>query len=298
MKPPSNLPRSSPFHLARTGLFCLKERPDTARRGGTIIVIPTAPWAHTLGDGAAWIGASVTAFWQHRRWPREADALARVTTPSYYVTLALGALIGAWAAGTANSLRLTLAPSHSVAGALVGGIVAVEAWKVRHGLRRSTGGAYVLPMAVGLAIGRLGCLFAGLPDLTYGTPTALPWGVDLGDGIARHPVELYEALAMALFALIYARARLAGAGWVETHGFHVFAAFYGAQRFAWEFAKPYPTLVGPFNLFHFLCLGMICYGLLWVRLGRSGHRAPPPARTQGGALPVPQPDDEPVRNLP
>ena len=28
-----------------------------------------------------------------------------------------------------------------------------------------------------------------------------------------------------------------------------------AQRFLWEFLKPYQTLLGPFNLFHFICAG-------------------------------------------
>jgi prolipoprotein diacylglyceryltransferase len=58
-----------------------------------------------------------------------------------------------------------------------------------------------LPLAIGIAVGRLGCFFAGLDDFTYGTPTTLPWGHDFGDGIARHPVQLYESAAMAAFAI-------------------------------------------------------------------------------------------------
>ena len=50
----------------------------------------------------------------------------------------------------------------------------------------------VWPIAVGLAIGRVGCFLAGLHDDTYGLPTALPWGVDFGDGTPRHPTQLYE----------------------------------------------------------------------------------------------------------
>ena len=42
-------------------------------------------------------------------------------------------------------------------------------------------------------------MFAGLPDRTYGTPTSLPWAVDLGDGVGRHPVQVYESASMALF---------------------------------------------------------------------------------------------------
>lgn len=227
---------------------------------------PTAWWAHTLFDLAAWASAVLAARWQHRRWPSDANALARITEPSYFIALALGALAGAWLLGSANSLRSLLAtPSHSVAGALAGGILGVELWKWRRGIRRSTGGAFVLPLAVGIAVGRLGCFFAGLTDFTYGTPTALPWAVDLGDGIPRHPVQLYESATMALFACLYVRARAAGAPWATRHAFHALVIVYAAQRFAWEFVKPYPSVVGPLNVFHLLMLGLIAYGLAWWR---------------------------------
>ena len=233
-----------------------------------MIHIPTAWWAHYIFDLLAWSGAALAARWQYRSWPQEARRLEAVTAPSYFVVLALGALAGAWLFGTANSLRgLAAAPSHSVAGALAGGIAGVELWKWRKGVRQSTGGAFVLPLAVGIAPGRLGCLFSGLADFTYGVATALPWAVDLGDGIGRHPVQLYEALAMALFALNYVRARIAGRGWTRAHAFHALVLFYAAQRFAWEFLKPYPSLVGPLNLFHLLMLGLAVYGITWWRRG-------------------------------
>lgn len=233
-----------------------------------MIAVPTAAWAHYLGDAAAWLGAVAAARWQHQRWPAASRALAGVTRPSYFVSLAIGAVIGAWLFGSANSLRsLVATPSHSIAGALAGGIVAVELWKWRQGVRRSTGGAFVLPICAGIALGRLGCLFAGLPDYTYGIPTGLPWGVDLGDGVARHPVQIYEALSMAAFGVIYARARLRGARWATDHAFHAMIIVYAGQRFLWEFLKPYPKLLGPLDLFHMLMLGLIVYGLVWWRRG-------------------------------
>lgn len=237
-----------------------------------MIVVPTAPWAHYVGDACAWAGAALAARWQHRRWPEEAGRLAATTSPGYFLCLAVGAVIGAWLFGSGNTLRSAIVtPSHSIAGALAGGIVAVEIWKWCKGIRRSTGGGFVLPICVGIVIGRFGCLFAGLPDFTYGTPTALPWAVDLGDGIGRHPVELYESASMALFAIVYVRARLRGARWASAHAFHAMIIVYAAQRFAWEFLKPYPTVIGPLNIFHLLMMGLIVYGILWWR--RSDDRA-------------------------
>jgi phosphatidylglycerol:prolipoprotein diacylglycerol transferase len=227
---------------------------------------PTAWWAHYIFDLLAWLGAASLARWQYRRWPQEAQALARVTTPSYFVALALGAVAGAWLFGSANSLRAAIgAPSHSIAGALAGGIAAVEAWKAVHGVRGSTGGLFALPLATGIAVGRVGCLFTGLPDFTYGALTRLPWAADLGDGLARHPVQLYEAAAMGAFALVLARGRLAGAAWAREHAFHALVLVYAVQRFLWEFLKPYPKLAGPLNLFHFLMLGLAAYAIIWWR---------------------------------
>ena len=259
-----------------------------------MLTLPITPWAHYLGDGAAWACGAFAAWRQHRAFPAQTRRLAQVTGPGYYQVLAVSALAGAWLLGSLNTVRIGLAPSHSIAGALAGGIFGVELWKWRHGIRGSTGGAFVLPLAVGIVIGRLGCLFSGLADQTFGVPTTLPWAVNLGDGVARHPVQLYESLAMALFLLAYIPARKHGAAWATRHAFHAFVIFYAVQRFAWEFLKPYPTLVGPLNLFHLLCLGLIVYGISWWhRDTRSTDKGP-----QGRALRVPQPDDEPVRNLP
>ena len=237
-----------------------------------MIHLPTAWWAHYIGDLAAWGGAALAARWQYRRWPEAAHALARMTTPSYHVSLALGALAGAWVLGSANSLHsIAAAPSHSVAGALAGGIIAVEVWKRQNGVRQSTGAAFVLPLSVGISLGRLGCLFSGLPDFTYGIPTTLPWAFDLGDGIGRHPVQLYESLAMALFAGLFVAARKRGDKWVHARAFHALIIFYAAQRFVWEFLKPYPKLIGPLNIFHLLMLGFAAYGLVWWQRGGDEH---------------------------
>ena len=231
-----------------------------------MIRVPTDPMAHYAFDALAWVGAALAARWQSRRWPEETLHLSRMVEPSYFVTLAIGALIGAWVFGSGNSLRSSIvAPSHSIAGALAGGIVAVEMWKRVHGVRASTGGAFVLPICVGIVIGRFGCFFAGIADYTYGIPASVSWAVDLGDGLGRHPVQLYESLSMLAFTVVYVRARFGGARWAREHAFQAMIIFYAVQRFAWEFLKPYPAVLGPLNIFHLLMLGLIAYGILWWR---------------------------------
>ena len=162
---------------------------------------------------------------------------------------------------------------HSIAGGIAGGIIAVELYKWANGITGSTGRAFVAPLAAGIAIGRLGCFFAGLPDYTYGIPTTFAWGVDFGDGIARHPVQLYESAAMLVFLVVYLAAIARGSILYLCNGFYLFVIVYGAQRFAWEFLKPYPKLFGPLNVFHLLCVVMIAYGLVMIGRNRELHPA-------------------------
>ena len=119
----------------------------------------------------------------------------------------------------------------------------------------------MLPLSLAIAVGRFGCFFGGLPDQTYGTPTALPWAVDFGDGIGRHPVQLYEIHHDGGLSRLVLLAAQAHGEIALRHGFYLFAIVYGVQRFLWEFLKPYPTLLGPFNVFHLLCLAMIAYAV-------------------------------------
>jgi prolipoprotein diacylglyceryltransferase len=186
--------------------------------------------------------------------------------PLYIASGSLGATAGAYLAGTAN-LWLSGIPgiARSVEGALAGAIIAIEILKAATGIRGSTGLRFVAPLAAAIAIGRIGCFLAGLDDMTYGTPTGLPWGVDFGDGVPRHPVQLYESLTMAVslavFVLLVGRVNEP----VLRTGFYLFVGVYAAQRFLWEFLKPYGTVIGPFNLFHLISIALIAYAFVFAR---------------------------------
>lgn len=252
--------------------------------------IGTAEWAHIPFDITAWSTSFILGRWLYRwRLRSQLAFVARNTGGAYFAALVCGAIIGAWLAGSLNSLRSPFATlSHSILGALAGAIIGVEIYKAIRGLKRSTGTIFVGPFAIGVAVGRLGCFFAGLPDFTYGTPTRLPWGVDLGDGVARHPVQLYESLSMLLFLLLHILALKQRRRWATESSFYLLAIWYGTQRFFWEFLKPYPSVVGPFNLFHLICLGVVTYGALFLFRNRQEDRP----------LSVPWADDQPVRDMP
>lgn len=158
-------------------------------------------------------------------------------------------------------------PGQSIVGGLLGGLIGVEIAKKMTGQTRSTGDAMVLPIAIGLAIGRVGCFLAGLNDDTYGVPTTLPWGVDFGDGIARHPTQLYEIVVVLALGLSLHRARLATPGLA----FKLFLSSYLLWRFAVEFLKPVPV-AWPLGLsgIQWTCLvALVVYTPLVMRAWRS-----------------------------
>jgi phosphatidylglycerol:prolipoprotein diacylglycerol transferase len=184
----------------------------------------------------------------------------------YIAAGSLGATLGAYIAGSVNLWLTGIGGvGRSIEGALAGAIIAIEILKARNGIRGSTGLRFVAPLAAAIAVGRIGCFLAGLDDMTYGTPTTLLWGVDFGDGILRHPVQLYESAMMVIFLAVFVALVARGNPAVSRSGFYLFVGVYAAQRFVWEFLKPYGTVVGPFNLFHLISLALLAYALLFAR---------------------------------
>jgi phosphatidylglycerol---prolipoprotein diacylglyceryl transferase len=201
------------------------------------------------------------------RW-RLSSAMAKIENAGlgYAAALLLGAAFGGFGFGSLN-LWLTHLPGigRSIVGALAGGIAGIELFKFWRGMKGSTGIVFVPAFATTVVVGRLGCFFAGLADETFGIPTTLPWAVDLGDGTLRHPVQLYESLSMLAFLVIALILLARRNAWFMANGFYLMVLFYAAQRFAWEFLKPYATLLGPFNLFHLVSAGLACYALMMLR---------------------------------
>jgi phosphatidylglycerol:prolipoprotein diacylglycerol transferase len=144
----------------------------------------------------------------------------------------------------------------TIVGGLIGGLIAVEWTKKRLDYREHTGDLFAVPLCVGTAIGRIGCFLTGLEDDTYGRATSLPWGIDFGDGIARHPTQLYEILFLVALAgmLFFAMQR------PHTQGdiFKGFMTGYCAWRLAIDFLKPDPRYFG-MNSLQWACLGVLLY---------------------------------------
>ena len=143
----------------------------------------------------------------------------------------------------------------TIVGGLIGGLMAVEWIKRRLGVVVATGDLLALPLTFGIAIGRVGCFLSGLADRSYGVATRLPWGMDFGDGIIRHPTQLYEIMFLAaLFVVLVAASRVSAAG----DRFKLFMLGYMAFRFVVEFVKP-AARIGGLSVIQWACLAVIAY---------------------------------------
>lgn len=211
---------------------------------------------------------------------RAGDALNETDRWWVIAAAALGAVAGSKLLYWFEDPRLTLAhwsdPAYlmggkTIVGALIGGLIAVELIKLRLGIRQRTGDLFAVPLCVGMAIGRIGCFLTGVEDYTAGTATALPWGVNFGDGIYRHPTQLYEALfVLALGAFLWRRMRRPQA---PGEIFRMFMAAYFGFRLACDFLKPDVRVLLGLSSIQWACALMLAYYSPMARwFGKSQER--------------------------
>ena len=246
------------------------------------VLIPVGPWTvhpHLFFESLSYF-VGFRAYLALRR--RAGDT---VIVPHRWATLscaAVGAAVGArvlgWLAApeAGYDLPSLFLGGKTIVGGLIGGLIGVELVKIGMGIRRSTGDLYAPALALAIAIGRIGCFLSGVEDDTSGIATSLPWGMDLGDGVRRHPTQLYELIVLA--AMVVPLWRLArrtmavaadGSGDAgratvlrEGDAFKAFMVAYMALRLAVDFLKPYPAV--------FLGLGV----LQWAALATLLYYAP------------------------
>lgn len=124
-------------------------------------------------------------------------------------------------------------------------------------MKVASGDIYVIPILVALIIGRIGCFSMGIDEPTYGIPTHLFTGMDLGDGIPRHPIMLYEIVYLVL--LIFLFNRLKHKELINGDRFKLFMVLYFFFRFLIEFIKPYQPLFLNLSSIHWSALFIFIY---------------------------------------
>lgn len=178
-----------------------------------------------------------------------------------------GAVIGSRLIGGLENPKAMLEASHTwlyfyqnktVVGGFLGGLLGVEGVKRLIHEKHSSGDLFTYPMLLALIIGRIGCFSMGVYEETYGLPTSLPWGMNLGDGVLRHPVCLYEIMFLLLLwvclrVVEYRYTLVSGAR------FKLFMIAYLLFRFVLDFIKPHYFSGIPFSTIQLTCLAGLLY---------------------------------------
>lgn len=159
-------------------------------------------------------------------------------------------------------------------GGLLGGVIAVLAWaRWRDFLRLALLDLAAPALALGYAIGRIGCQVSG--DGDYGTPSSVPWAmpyrhgaVPTPPGVKVQPTPIYETLSMGLLALVLWRLRDAfrpGA----LFGLYLVGA--GLERFVVEFWRRNEHVLGVLTAAQLESVAMVLAGAAWLLVLQRRH---------------------------
>jgi phosphatidylglycerol---prolipoprotein diacylglyceryl transferase len=210
------------------------------------------------------IGAAAIFALARRCFPSEGTGLAALSSRqrlTINLAACIGGVLGAklpfvFVRGADWFGAAWLADGKTVTTGLMGAYVGVELAKLWLGVRIKTGDSFALPLALALAVGRWGCFLHGC---CYGVPTHLPWAVDFGDGIPRHPTQIYESLFH--FTMAIALIQLVRRGWLPNQRLKFYLISYGVYRFFTEFIRPEPEYASGLTYFQWVAMVMIV-GLL------------------------------------
>ena len=159
-------------------------------------------------------------------------------------------------------------------GGLVGGALGVVLWaRWRHFLGWQLFDAAAVPLAIGYAIGRVGCQLSG--DGDYGIHSDLPWAMSYPDGTVPttdtvHPTPVYETLAMGLVGVVLWRLRDRFAPGV-LFGLYLIAA--GVERFLVEFIRRNEEVVAGLTQPQLISLALMALGAAIVAVRGRVPRA-------------------------
>lgn len=204
---------------------------------------------------------------------RSQDAYSTEQRIQIFLGAAVGALFGSHLLGllerpdlitSISDAGLRFIGQKTIVGGLLGGLLGVEVAKKLKGYTSSSGDLMVFPLIIAMIVGRIGCHLGGIEDGTYGVATALPWGVDVGDGILRHPTNLYEiTFLIVLGSSLWAASRK----YVFPDGrlFQAFMTSYLVFRLCIEFYKPSFVVVAGCSSIQLACIGGLLYYLFVIR---------------------------------
>src|SRR5271165_4088200 len=154
-------------------------------------------------------------------------------------------------------------------GGAIGGAIGVVLWmRWRHVLELRMFDMCATALALGYAIGRIGCQVSG--DGDYGIRSSLPWAmgyphgtVPTPPGVRVQPTPIYETVTMSLLALVLWRIRDRVRPGVV---FALYLFFSGLERFLVEFIRRNPAVAAGLTAPQLESLVLMIVGASWLFL--------------------------------
>ena len=154
-------------------------------------------------------------------------------------------------------------------GGAIGGALAIVAWAAYRGML----GLVLLdlcaaPLALGYAIGRIGCQISG--DGDYGKAWDGPWAMAYPHGVVPtthrvHPTPIYETLAMGIAAMVLWRLRDRFRPGVL---FALYLVFAGTERLLVEFLRRNAHVLAGLTAPQLESIGLLVAGAIWLAVAR------------------------------
>jgi phosphatidylglycerol:prolipoprotein diacylglycerol transferase len=250
-----------------------------------------------LDPGLVWSAAVLTALIYSLRSARQSGLDARAMywavvcaiLGGFWGAHLLSLLVHGWSGGVMALFQFVQGGKSLYGGLLAGGVAAELYFHLRKLPRFRYRDAAMPALALGYAVGRIGCFLNG-DD--YGTLTRVPWAVMYPPGteaytahLARgwilpsdawsrpiHPVQVYASLlGLAIFLLL--------ANWrPERKGARLcaFLVLYGVGRFCMEYLRgDFRAVLGPFSLPQLFSAGFVLFGAaVWLRWVRASSTRP------------------------
>jgi phosphatidylglycerol:prolipoprotein diacylglycerol transferase len=198
-------------------------------------------------------------------WSRIAQRDSRLVL--IYVAALAGAFFGAkvvylasegWLHWHDPNRWVVLATGKSITGALLGGYAAVEGAKRLVHYKSATGDWFAVIAPLGIMLGRVGCILQGC---CLGRVCEPSWfTMNDESGLARWPAALVELLfnALMLGVVLLMRWRKVLPG----QHFHIYLMAYGLFRFAHEFVRDTPRILGPLSGYQVAALAVAILGAI------------------------------------
>jgi phosphatidylglycerol---prolipoprotein diacylglyceryl transferase len=176
-------------------------------------------------------------------------------------------------------------------GGALGGAAFMLTWAKWRGFFELTlADVCAVPLALGYAIGRIGCQLAG--DGDYGKAWNGPWAMAYPKGTVPttqtvHPTPIYETLTMALVAWALWRLRDRFRPGIL---FALYLVLAGTERFLVEFLRRNPEGALGLTAPQWTSAGMVLVGTAWLAIvARRGGIRRVDARPRPRPVPAPQP---------